>query len=87
MTAILFFIKHHPMKAYRSGSITPRPFYSRGKYAGTHWMILRAALDAMAKRRNSFPFRKMGPNSPARGLVAVLTELLLRNQHVGPLSL
>jgi hypothetical protein len=50
-------------------------------------MALRASLDAVAKRGNSFPCRKSGPNSLSRSLVTVLTELLLRNQYVSPLSL
>jgi hypothetical protein len=49
------------------------------------WVGLRTNLDAVAKRRISYPCREKNPGRPAHNLVTILTELsrVLISHHVG----
>jgi hypothetical protein len=59
-------------------SFTLRPHYPGGKWPRYPFYRMdgpQRSLDAMAKRKDSCPYRESNPGCPARSLVTILTEL------------
>jgi hypothetical protein len=58
---------------------TSRPLQCRAKTSGTHfiedWVVPRAGLDVVAKKKNLYHCRELNLGSLAHSLVTTLTEL------------